>query len=419
VTVGRLDDSIIVRGDSLRFWISAEDSKAEGTVTKLGYRLTGGMTAADSIATDGLSAAESKRFAVAVPVDATPGSNVLALGFAEDSARNRAATSPSDGTLFELEGRLQLSAATVISADGRVATASAGPLLVDDARRRVYVANSRLDRIDVYSMDDRAFLQPINVSKAPWAMDMSAAVEELLVTDQHSASISIIDLTSVPATVSDVALPLTGNESQVDVVVLANNEAWITVNNAFVECPMLTLDLQTHAVDRLTSCGDLNHGGSAIATRSGDGRHVLVANTNSSGLLYWYDSQTMSSQSALLGPGISNLFMNGSGTHFVANDRIYDSSMTQIAQLQVCCLQEGAFASQSAEIVFGTYRGAVGIADVSTGELKELSGDVRDGGGWLDMKAVALSANDERVFMIAFPVDENIYLFYDIPLATE
>ena len=82
----------------------------------------------------------------------------------------------------------------------------AADLALDQARSKLYLVNSNLNRVDVYSTAQRRFLSPITVGSLPLAGAMSPDGKFLYVTAYNAGALDVIDLDKA-ALVQTVALP--------------------------------------------------------------------------------------------------------------------------------------------------------------------------------------------------------------------
>lgn len=83
-------------------------------------------------------------------------------------------------------------------------------LLLDAPRNRIYIANSGLNRIEVYDLTKKAFSTPIKVGQLPSGMAFGTNQNTLYVANAGGESISIVDLAkgAVSGSVVFPALPL-------------------------------------------------------------------------------------------------------------------------------------------------------------------------------------------------------------------
>jgi len=82
----------------------------------------------------------------------------------------------------------------------------AADIVLDEARRRLYLVNSALSQVEVYSIAQRRLLSPIRTSRLPVAAAMSRNGQYLYVTAYDGSALDTIDLDQMAATKS-VSLP--------------------------------------------------------------------------------------------------------------------------------------------------------------------------------------------------------------------
>src|SRR5215471_18176857 len=79
-------------------------------------------------------------------------------------------------------------------------------LILDEPRGKLYLINSNLNRVDVWSTAQRRFLAPISTGADPLAGAMSPDGKFLYVTSYNQVSLNVIDLNK-SALVQRVSLP--------------------------------------------------------------------------------------------------------------------------------------------------------------------------------------------------------------------
>src|SRR5205823_5938850 len=67
-------------------------------------------------------------------------------------------------------------------------------MITDTARRRLYIANSGMNRVEVFDMRAKAFLAPIKVGQLPHSLAFGTDGVTLYVANSGSETISIVDL---------------------------------------------------------------------------------------------------------------------------------------------------------------------------------------------------------------------------------
>ena len=104
-------------------------------------------------------------------------------------------------------------------------------LILDEPRGRLYLINSNLNRVQVYSIAQRTFLASINTGTRPLAGAMSRDGKFLYVTSYDQASLNVIDLdrstvtrsVSLPANPEGVAVGVNGKALITTIGTGANN----------------------------------------------------------------------------------------------------------------------------------------------------------------------------------------------------
>lgn len=82
----------------------------------------------------------------------------------------------------------------------------ASDLVLDEGRARLYLVNSALNQVEVYSIPQRRFLTPIRAGRTPLAAAMSRNGKLLYLTSYDGSALEIIDLDQM-ASVQSVSLP--------------------------------------------------------------------------------------------------------------------------------------------------------------------------------------------------------------------
>ena len=67
-------------------------------------------------------------------------------------------------------------------------------ILLDSARQRIYIANSGLNRLEIFDIRTQKFLAPIKVGQLPHAMALASDGNTLYVANSGGESVSIVDL---------------------------------------------------------------------------------------------------------------------------------------------------------------------------------------------------------------------------------
>src|SRR5215475_192759 len=99
----------------------------------------------------------------------------------------------SMGSLRALVALVFLGLPSFAATFGTVTTdLGAADLILDQPRSKLYLINSNLSRVDVYSTSQRRFLSPISVGANPLAGAMSPDGNFLYVTSYNQVSLNVI-----------------------------------------------------------------------------------------------------------------------------------------------------------------------------------------------------------------------------------
>ena len=79
-------------------------------------------------------------------------------------------------------------------------------LAYDSSRQRVYIANTTMNRVEIYDIKSKAFLTPVKVGQTPVSMALSLDGATLYVANSGGESISIVDTATLQNT-GRVAFP--------------------------------------------------------------------------------------------------------------------------------------------------------------------------------------------------------------------
>lgn len=229
----------------------------------------------------------------------------------------------------EARGRIATPAVSVSTAEGLT------DIVLDAARGKVYIANSGLNRVEVFDTETAAFLTPIKVGQLPRSLAMTPNGRFLYVANTGGESISIIDLETrevsgkvkfppVPynasfalVTPSLLAATLGGVQ-----IVMSSGALWKIVGNEALPRPVSPL-IGTTAITAPRT----------IAATP-DGEYALLL--GGTGTAYLYDAMSdeyVLSQSVVTTP-IQGYFgpvtAGPRGAYFVVNGRILGPTLTPL-----------------------------------------------------------------------------------------
>jgi len=238
------------------------------------------------------------------------------------------------------EARGQLMPVTV----GISANEALEDLLYDSNRQRLYIANSGLNRIEVFDIRQKQFMQPIKVGQLPRSMALSPDGNTLWVVGTGGESISIVDPDKMQATgrVKFPPIPLNASSALVTPAVIAasqrgpmfvtsGGQIWRVVGN--------------DAVPRGASAviGTTAQGAPTALTapfsiaNTPNGEYVLVVSGN--GFAYLYDPSVddfvqgrqifTGNQQGYYGPIAAGM----RGSYFAVNGTLLNQALTPVASV--------------------------------------------------------------------------------------
>jgi len=115
---------------------------------------------------------------------------------------------------------------TLIPIDTGATNTSPGDMVSDPVRQRLYIANTGLNRVEVFDMQKQQLLAPIAVGPQPRSMAFGADTNTLYVANAGGENISIVDLTqgAVTGRVSYPAIPFNATFAVLTPSVIASSQ---------------------------------------------------------------------------------------------------------------------------------------------------------------------------------------------------
>jgi uncharacterized protein (TIGR03437 family) len=207
----------------------------------------------------------------------------------------------------------------------------------DANRRRVYIANSGLNRIEVYDERTRRMLDPIKVGQLPRSIALSSDGSTLYVANSSSEYISVIDPATnrVTGRINFPPLPVLANvaliyPSQITVtqrgllVIMNNGSLWTSIGNQLV--PRTNWNI--------LGANTLPAPRTMAATPNGE--YVIVLNGN--GIVYLYDAiadDIVQSRQVFTGTQLQGYYgpitAGPRGSYYVVNGTVLNQSLTPIS----------------------------------------------------------------------------------------
>ncbi len=219
-------------------------------------------------------------------------------------------------------------------------------MVADNTRQRLYIANSGMNRVEVFDMRAQQFLSPIKVGQLPHSLAIGTDGITLYVANSGGETISVVDLNKGAQTglIRFTPLPFNSNAALVTPsliaaglqgpqVVMSNGSLWRVVGNQ-----VLPRKLNTAVFGTTTTLS----GPSQTMAATPGGEYIFLLAGNGNGYLYdasvddWVAERPLFTTNA----NTSNLpVMTGyygpiaagpAGQYFLANGIIFNQSLTEI-----------------------------------------------------------------------------------------
>lgn len=207
-------------------------------------------------------------------------------------------------------------------------------MVLDDARKRLYITNSGYNRIEIFDTQNQRFLDPIEVGQLPHSMAMTPDGQTLYVGNSGGESISVIDLETrrVIGGVDFPPIPRIGQQAPVRPLAMAyglsglqfmmsNGSFWRLIGNSATVRP-------ANSVTPATIPGPIS-----MVTSPG-GEFILTMAGNSNAYLYDALADTYTAARQLYDQAPVSYFgplgAGKEGTYFLANGLILSPSLAVI-----------------------------------------------------------------------------------------
>lgn len=210
-------------------------------------------------------------------------------------------------------------------------------MVYDSTRRRIYVANSGLNRVEVFDERTGTLLAPIKVGQLPRSLALSADNSLLYVANSGSEYITLVDTQTGRATgrITLPPLPVLANvplvyPSQVVstqrglLVIMNNGSLWTTVGN----------QLLPRASWNILGTANLPAPRTMAATPNGE--YAIILNGN--GIVYLYDAiadEIVQSRQVFTGTQLQGYYgpisAGPRGSYYVVNGTVLNQALTPIS----------------------------------------------------------------------------------------
>jgi uncharacterized protein (TIGR03437 family) len=294
---------------------------------------------------------------------------------------NEAVNIPPSVRVYENSRDSEARATVLPIAVGPGSTTPLPDLAYDSKAQRVYIANTTMNRVEIYDIKSKAFMTPVKVGQTPVSMALSMDGTTLYVANSGGESISIVDTVKLQNTgrVAFPPLPFASNIAVATPTVVAmglgglqfmtsDGALWKVVGNAAVPRPASKLLGST----RLTAPG------TQMAATPG-GEYILV--TTAAGAAYLYDATLddfVTDKQVLTGTQVSGYIgpvaAGPGGAYYVMNGVLLDSNLETMngttgsgAPSAVAAANATSYAYFTPVAATSTTAPAVSLADPRTG----------------------------------------------------
>jgi uncharacterized protein (TIGR03437 family) len=222
-------------------------------------------------------------------------------------------------------------------------------MITDTVRQRLYIANSGMNRVEVFDMRARRFLAPIKVGQLPHSLALGTDGVTLYVANSGSETISVVDVDKGLQTglVRFTPLPFNSNTALVTPsviatslrgpqVIMSNGSLWRVVGNQVLP---RTLNPTVFGNSRTLP------GPSQTMASTPNGEYIFLLAGNGNGYLYdasvddWVAGRTLFGNAQSNLPAMSGYYgpiaAGPGGRYFLANGVIFNQSLTQIGSVPV------------------------------------------------------------------------------------
>jgi len=216
-------------------------------------------------------------------------------------------------------------------------------LVYDATRQRIYIANTGLNRVEVYDIGSQQFLTPIKVGQLPVSLALTPDASLLYVANSGGESISMVDPVAMTSTGFVLYPPIQFASNLAPIlpsvissglsglqIVMSNGQLWKVVGNTALPRGVSTIigsNATTGAPNTIAT--------PAVMATSSEGRFILLA--SSSGFVYLYDADV---DDFVAGRQVFTTQPNGydgpiavgpNGQYFVVDGTLLDQALVQVA----------------------------------------------------------------------------------------
>jgi uncharacterized protein (TIGR03437 family) len=224
---------------------------------------------------------------------------------------------------------------TILPVDIGATTAGLTDMVADNARRRLYIANPALNRLEIFDMQKQQFAGSVNVGQLPRSLTMGTDGNTLYVANAGSEMISIVDLTKLAVTgrVSLPPIPFNASfglltpqylatTSRHILVIMSDGSLWKIVGNSLEQ---VTLNTTIFSGARTIA-------GPQSMAATPEGSYMLILAGNGTAYLYDSTADDFVRAASVIPTPITGYYgpvaAGPNGQYYLANDQLLNSALT-------------------------------------------------------------------------------------------
>jgi len=233
---------------------------------------------------------------------------------------------------------------------GTSATEGLVDMLVDNARLRLYIANSGLNRVEVFDMRAQKFLDPIKVGQLPRSLAFGTDGVTLYVGNNGGESVSIVDLDrqAVVGRVNFPPIPFNAAYAVITPTVMASTQRGPQILMSDGTLWKVVGDTAVPRVLNTSVFGNARTIAGPIRTMasSPEGRYVLLLAGNGNAYLYSSDSDDYINARSVVTAPIQGYFgpigAGPNGSYYLVNGNVLNEALTPVGSAPTFTVGGGA-----------------------------------------------------------------------------
>jgi uncharacterized protein (TIGR03437 family) len=223
----------------------------------------------------------------------------------------------------------------VLPVDIGATTAGLTDILADNSRRRLYIANPALNRIEIFDMQKQQFAGSVTVGQLPRSLAMGSDGNTLYVANAGSETISIVDLNKLAVT-GRVSLPpipfnaafsivtpqMLATTSRGIQVLMSDGSLWKIVGNS----------MEPRSLNTTIFNGSRTIAGPQSMAATPEGSYLLVLAGNGTAYLYDSSADDFVRAASVIPTPITGYYgpisAGPNGQYYLTNDQLLNSALT-------------------------------------------------------------------------------------------